>query len=1066
LKEFAMTRCCLRVAAFLAVLALPVQAQVTTSTILGTVRDRSGAVVPGATVTAVQVETNFTRSTTADNLGQYQIGFLPLGAYRIDVDADGFKRFQQTGILLDIGRQARVDAMLDVGSVSESVEVTGDAPQVNTINATLGRTVNNEEVVNLPLVNRNLYTLLTLTPGVDTSSAGSVGNPEQQTTVNGTPNANGAVSYFLDGGPNASPIRNTGAQLPNPDAVAEFRVITNAFGAEFGRFAGGVIDIVTKSGTNQFHGSLFEFLRNDKLNARIWNASRRPPLRRNQFGGAIGGPIVRDRAFFFFSYSGLRQREPVFRNSAIVPTPAERGGDFSLSRIRPRDPDTGQLFAGGIIPVTRLDPTAVNIMNEAVPLANLPNNFYEVTETRPQNTDDLTWKVDHSLGANHRLSGSYFRATGFDRETLAGTLPWSRRRMETTQHNFNASDTWTISPSMVNQLRVSYMRYITVRENTPAKTLADFGSQFRVQGTPSLPQIQVGGYFNLNQAIAGPMMGGNVYGVRQMLSITRGRHSMKMGGDFALDKMVQYTDLNNYGTFNFDGARTLNGFADYLLGRPRTMNQDAPIEKSVNGWYNSLYFQDDIRLHPRFTLNIGVRYELQLPMTDPHDRLITFIPGRQSTAVPAAPIGLLFPGDAGISRGIMQTDGNNFAPRAGFAWDPVGRGKTSIRGGAGLFYSALAAATFGQVADRQPFTVRQQFNNVKSLTEPYALLPGGVSPFPYVYDPVNPRFLANAAIGGIGADFKWPYLYQLNFTIDHQVSRDLSVSGGYVGTLARNFTFNREVNYPEFRPGATTGNVNSRRPFNPGILSNIQMIEPSATSNYHGLQLNVDKRMAQGFSFKGFYTFSKTIGLGGLEAGNMPGSAQNHTKLFLDRGRSSADRTHNFVLSGIWEINYVQDGPALARWLANGWQLSSILSLRSGQPFSVTTGRDNNLDGANFDRANLAGDPHLSANRPRQEVLAAWFNTAAFNSLAGGGEDGTSGVNILDGPGLRNVDLGIFRNFRIREGIQMQFRTEMTNAFNLVSLGGPITAMNNAAFGTIRTAGQMRQIQFGLRLAF
>jgi hypothetical protein len=285
------------------------------------------------------------------------------------------------------------------------------------------------------------------------------------------------------------------------------------------------------------------------------------------------------------------------------------------------------LFAGGIIPVTRLDPTAVNIMNEAVPLANLPNNFYEVTETRPQNTDDLTWKVDHSLGANHRLSGSYFRATGFDRETLAGTLPWSRRRMETTQHNFNASDTWTISPSMVNQLRVSYMRYITVRENTPAKTLADFGSQFRVQGTPSLPQIQVGGYFNLNQAIAGPMMGGNVYGVRQMLSITRGRHSMKMGGDFALDKMVQYTDLNNYGTFNFDGARTLNGFADYLLGRPRTMNQDAPIEKSVNGWYNSLYFQDDIRLHPRFTLNIGVRYELQLPMTDPHDRLITFIPG-------------------------------------------------------------------------------------------------------------------------------------------------------------------------------------------------------------------------------------------------------------------------------------------------------------------------------------------------------------------------------------------------------------------------------------------------------
>lgn len=1061
-----MMRNCLRNAALLAVLALSLQAQVTTSTILGTVRDRSGAVVPGASVTVVQVDTNFARSAVSDDLGQYQIGFLPLGTYRVEVDANGFKRFQQTGVVLDIGRQARVDASLEVGSLTESVEVTADAPQVNTTSSTLGRTVNNEEVVNLPLVNRNLYTLLTLTPGVDTSGTGSVGNPEQQTTMNGTPNANGAVSHFLDGGPNASPIRNTGGQLPNPDAVAEFRVITNSFGAEFGRFAGGVIDIVTKSGTNQFHGSLFEFLRNDKLNARIWNASSRPPLRRNQFGGAIGGPIVKDRAFFFFSYSGLRQREPVFRNSAIVPTPAERGGDFSQSRIRPRDPETGQPFPGGIIPATRFDPTAVNIMNAAVPLANLPNNFYEVSETRPQNSDDLTWKVDHSLGAKHRLTGSYFRASGLDRETLAGTLPWSRREMQTTQHNINASDTWTISPSVVNQLRVSYMRYITVRENTPTKTLADFGSQFRVQGTPSLPQIQVGGYFNLNQAIAGPMMGGNMYGLREMLSITRGRHSIKMGGDFALDKMVHYTDLNNYGTFNFDGARTLNGFADYLLGRPRTMNQDAPIQKVVNGWYNSLYFQDDIRLHSRFTLNIGVRYELQLPMTDPQDRLVTFVPGRQSKVVPAAPLGLLFPGDAGITRGIMQTDRNNFAPRLGFAWDPFGRGKTSIRGGAGLFYSALAAATFGQVADRQPFTVRQQFDNVKSLTEPYALLPGGVSPFPYVYDPVSPRFLANAAIGGIGSEFKWPYLYQLNFTIDHQVTRDLSVSGGYVGTLARNFTFNREVNYPEFRPGATTGNVNSRRPFNPGILSNIMMIEPSATSSYHGLQLNIDKRFAHGFSYKAFYTFSKTIGLGDIEGGNMPGAAQNHTKLFLERGRSSSDRTHNFVLSGIWDFNYLQGGPALARWLANGWQLSTILSLRSGQPFSVMTGRDNNLDGNNFDRGNLIGDPYLSPGRPRQEVIAMWFNTAAFNNLATGGQEGTAGINIINGPGMKNVDLGIFRSFGIREGMNLQFRTEMTNGFNMVNLNNPINAMNNAALGTIRTARDMRQVQFGLRLSF
>jgi hypothetical protein len=1057
----------MKVTVILLGIAATLGAQVNTASIFGTVRDQSGAVVAGATIMARQLETNFSRTVTSDELGRYTVPFLPIGAYQLSVDAQGFKKLQQTGITLDVGRTARVDLALEVGAVTDSVEVRSDAPLVNTANATLGRTVNNQEVVNLPLVNRDLYALLSLTPGVDTSGSGSVGNPEQNTTVNGTPNSNGAVSYFLDGGPNTSPVRNTGALLPNPDAVEEFRVITNSFGAEFGRFAGGVIDIVTRSGTNRIRGSLFEFLRNDALNANIWGATAKPPLRRNQFGGSIGGPIRRDQTFYFVSYSGLRQREPVYRNSAIVPTTAERRGDFSASRIRPNEPDTRQPFPNGIIPVSRFDPTALNIMNRAIPAANLPGSFFEVSETRPQDSNDLTIKIDHTLLSTHRLTGSWFRADGKDVETLAGNLPWSKRSLSTTQHNFNAADTWTISPSLVNQFRLSYVRYLTARVNTPTTTLADFGSQFRVQGTPSLPQIQVGGFFNLNSAIAGPVMGGNTYGLRQMLSITKGRHTVKVGGDFALDKMVQYTDLNNYGTFNFDGSRTGNGLADFLLGTPRTMNQDAPIQKSVNGWYHSLYVQDDFRVHPRLMLNLGVRYELQLPMTDPQDRLLTFIAGRKSAAVPAAPTGLLFPGDEGISRGIMRTDRNNFAPRFGLAWDPRGNGRTAIRAGAGMFYSAIAAASFGQVADRQPFTIRQQFNNVKSLTEPYAFLPGGVSPFPYVYDPRNPRFLPEAAIGGISSDFQWPYLFQLNFTIDQQIGRDWSVSGGYVGTLGRRFTFNREVNYPEFRPGATAANVNQRRPYLPSAFSNIQLIEPTANSSYHGLQVSLEKRFSRGFSYKGFYTFSKSIDTGDLQSGNQPGNAQDHTKLFLERGRASNDRTHNFVISGIWDLpRFPSSVPRALRWAANGWQLSGIFSLRSGSPLSVTTGRDNNLDGANFDRGNLVGNPNLDPDRPRSATTAQWFNTAAFNANATGGQEGTSGRNIFNGPGLRNLDAGIFRNISIRESIKLQFRTEMTNGLNLVSLGNPNTVMNNAAFGTIRTARIMRQIQLGLRLTF
>jgi hypothetical protein len=503
-----------------------------------------------------------------------------------------------------------------------------------------------------------------------------------------------------------------------------------------------------------------------------------------------------------------------------------------------------------------------------------------------------------------------------------------------------------------------------------------------------------------------------------------------------------------------------------MLGAPRTMNQDAPIEKSVNGWYSGLYVQDDYRIHPRLTLNLGLRYELQLPMKDPRNRLITFLPGRRSTVVPGAPLGLLFPGDEGIHRGIVAADTNNFAPRLGMAWDPFGKGKTSIRAAAGMFYSSISGSAFAQLADRQPFTVRQQFNNVKSLTEPYALLPGGVSPFPYVYDPKNPRFLPEAATGGIATDFSWPYTYQLNFDIQHQLGRDISVSAGYMGTLARKFTFNRDVNYPYFTPNATAGNVNQRRPYLPGVLSTVSMIEPSATSSYHALLLTASKRMARNLSFKGYYTFSKAIDTSDLQNGQISSAVQNQTKLFLDRGRASNDRTHNFVLSGIWDINYVSAGHRVLRALANDWQLSAIVTLRSGSPLSISTGRDNNLDGNNNDRANLAGVPYLDPNRPRAETTAMWFNTAAFNSLATGGQDGTSGRNILEGPGSKNADLGLFRNVRLTERMKLQFRTEMTNAFNLVNLGNPTTSMNSAAFGAIRGARTMRQIQLGLRLNF
>jgi hypothetical protein len=1061
------------------ILALParVSAQVTTASILGTVTDPSGAVVPGAQVKATQLETNFVRSAVTGSGGQYAIKFLPVGSYRLEITAQGFKTYTQTGIILEVNRNARVDTVLQVGALIETVQVSADAPLINTSDATIGRTVDNKEIQNLPLVNRDLYSLLTLTPGVDAADATNpLGSPAEISVVNGSSSGTGSISYYLDGGNNTAGLRNTGNSLPNPDAVQEFRVITNSYSAEFGRFAAGMVDVVTKSGANLIHGSLFEFLRNDALNASNWNALSKPPLRRNQFGGSFGGPIVQDRTFYFGSYSGLRQRQVDFSQAAIVPTALEREGDFSQSfdannkLIVIKDPLTKQPFTDNAIPDNRLDPTAQDIIAKSIPLPNLPGNHYEATVPHPTNTDEVQFKLDHKLNDAHQLTGSYYYQNGETIEGMQGNLPWSTRAFAWTQQNYNISDTWTVSPILVNQLRLTYVRNFGGRINSPEKSLADFGSKFQVQGTPALPNISVTGYFTLGQAIAGATAGSNYYGLRELLSWTKGRHFLKIGGELSLEKNIHDTLLNNYGTFAFTGsssARSGNALADFLLGLPVTMNQDAPIIKYDNGWYYAGFVQDDWRIHHRLTLNLGLRYDVQTPFTDPYDRRLAFVLGAKSTKVPTAPLGLQFPGDNGIPRGIASTDTNNIAPRVGLAWDPFGDGKTSVRAAFGLFYGSFSANEWNQTTDFQPFSARQQFNDVKSLTDPYGNLPGGVSPYPYVYDPSNTRFLANASVTTISTNAQSPYTYQLNLSIQRQLASDLSVTAAYVGALGHHWPTIRDLNYPIYGPGATSANVNARRPIQPqpNTYAVINDIESSVNTAYHGLQISAEKRMSRNFSFKGFYAFSKALEGGNEASANGATGWQNANQQWEDRGRTNSDRRHNFVMSAIWNIDYFKGSSALLRGVLNGWALSAIMNARSGAPLTVTAGSDINLDGINNDRANLVGDPRLDPNRPRSEVLKAWFDTAAFDKPLAG-QDGTGGRNILDRPGSKNVDLGFFRDFDLRERMSLQFRWEVTNAFNLVNLGGPNTTRSSGAFGTITSAGAMRQMQLGLRLSF
>jgi len=587
------------------------------------------------------------------------------------------------------------------------------------------------------------------------------------------------------------------------------------------------------------------------------------------------------------------------------------------------------------------------------------------------------------------------------------------------------------------------------------------------QGPAALPQITVSGYFTLSQAIAGPVAGTNFYSTRDQVSLTKGRHTLKFGGELSLDKDIQQTLLNDYGVFSFTGTKTGNALADFMAGLPVSMNQDEPITAMDDFFTGALFLQDDFHIHPRLTLNLGLRYELQQPPTDPFNRESTFEQGVQSQILKGSqvPTGLLVPGDPGIGRGIVSMKWNHLSPRVGLAWDPFGDGKTSIRAGAGIFYGSVSGNEWNSTSNYNPFAVRQTFPNVGTLTNPYLNQPGGVSPFPFSYDPNNPRFILPASIYGVSPNFKWPYTYQLNFSAQRQVMKDLTVTAAYVGSLAHRLPFAEDLNYPVYNSTATTSNVNNRRPIEPLTLAQIYSVQSVMQASYNGLQITVEKRFSHHVSAKGFFTWSKDLEDVQLDNNTVNGGAQDYRALSEDRGRSDNDRRKVAVGSVIWNMDYFNHVNPFLRAIINDWQLSGIVTLESGLPFTVTTGTDTNLDGNTNDRADTIGDPFLDPHRSRNDVSNEWFNIAAF-SKGVAGADGTAARNLMTGPGSKNVDMGLFRNLKFKERMVLQVRGEFTNVFNLVNLSNPNAALNAAAFGTIRSAATMRQVQLGLRLTF
>lgn len=1043
----------------------------TSGSIFGTVTDESRAVVPGAQISATNTLTNESRRTVTNDLGYYRFAELPVGNYTIEAEMPGFKKAVRQGIQLSLNRNAKVDISLQVGEATDTINVVADAPLVETSTNEMGGLIDERRIVDLPISGRNTLSLVSLVPGAQGLQTGNAqGFLENKAVINGTREEDS--NWLLDGGDNTSPLRNYGNDVPNPDAVQEIRVVTNNYGAEYGRTAGAVVNVITKSGTNAFHGRLFAFHRNRALNARNFFRSDTTPLVQNQFGGTFGGPIVRDKTFFFGTYQGFRRRTNAFNQSALVPTVAERKGDFSQSvnkkgnPIIIKDPLTGKPFPGNVIPSQRISKVAVNFLDLAIPLPNYPANGPNgLSQSAGEGTDNDQFmvKIDHLLSDSHKLSGAYFLSDTPDQQRFVKQIDFARRTILSRQHNFNLHEYWTISPTKLNHFRVTYTRSAGNRKVTPDDvSMTDLGSNFSPlpEGPQMPPDVDVKGYFDAGSVFGGPKVG-NHYILADTFSWMSGRHDLKFGVEGWLRRLQDIsTAPRQGGEWTFDGSFTGNSLADFLLGQVATLQYGIQTYKSNNARALYGFAQDKFRATPRLALTLGLRWELDTWPLHPADEMVAWRPGRQSTCVPQAPQGILFPCDDGIPRATLDNDLNNFAPRFGIAYDLSGDGRSVVRAGYGISYAFTLFNALQGLQVSTPFALVDTIRNT-TLEDPYAVIGG--NPFPFKKDPASLKFPEKSNYGFLSPDMRNGYSQQYNLSIQRQLGTDWAVEVAYVGNVARKLVGQEDINSPVRTPGATSKNIDQRRPLWP-VFKGMTQYNGFVNSSYNALQASVDKRFSRGFTFLLSYTYSKWIDEASwYDSQSSWADARNRS---LNRGLGDEDTRQMLRLSWLWELPSMSHWSTPVRVLLGGWSLNGIASFNAGQPVNIRNNKDNDFDGnSSGDRPNVIGDWALSPNRSRSEVIAAWFNPDAFEPNKPG-QLGNAGRNFVIGPGSKHFDQAVFKDFLVTEETRVQFRAEMFNAFNWVNLGSPEARVNSGNFGKITSAGSPRVFQFGLKLLF
>lgn len=1078
----------------LAISSAPALAQIDTGTIQGIITDEQGAVIPGANIVVVNVETNQRVETPTNDQGFYTASKLKVGHYRVEASLPGFKTAVRTGILLEVQRVARVDFTLQIGEISEQVTVTDEAALLETETSAVGQVIHSRIISDLPLNGRQYVQLARLAAGVVEPPRGDRGR-ESGFVANGV---RAQLNDFrLDGIDNNA--RTPGMQQrsydvvrPSVDAIQHFRVETHNFSAEFGRAAGAVINVVTKSGTNEFHGSLFEFHRNDNLDARHFFAPREEPkplLIRNQFGGTLGGPIVKDTAFFFFSYEGTRERRGLTLTNT-VPTRSMRDGDFSgvtaiydplTTRANPKGKGfIRDRFPGDRIPRDRFDPVAVKLMNELLLLPNQPgmaNNFILNANNR-FDVDDYMIRTDATLSPNDRVFGRY----SLRERTLIDPEPFwigGARSDAVRAQSAVIGETHTFGRGTINELRLGYNRVNPVRDLLVKEQLFEqFG--FKGINPPSdvtgIPRIGISGFVELGNGTFHPNQKiPENFEVSDNVSFVRGNHSLTAGLTFRYQKnFFNISDIAR-GNFVFNGVFTQNPqkrgntgseFADFLLGFPHNAVLSNKFDGHMRNHYWGIFVQDHWKVSSRLTINLGIRYELFYPEYEIDDKQLNFALGPNKLIVPndQLPEGirqdLVMPIPNGVgSRRLRRLDKNNFAPRLGLAYHLASR--TVIRAGGGIFYAEGVSTFLGgasRLVGNPPWRINKQFISDR-LFPTEVSLSKGFPPNILVIQTVSP----NTTWRSWDLDMPSPYASHWSLNVQHELPGWFLLDAGYNGSKGTNFDVDFDANAP--LPGA--GSVAKRRPLQ--VFGSINRWQGMSNSQYHALVLRAERRFSEGLAFLLGYTYGKGMDDMGEQFSDQP--VRDVRNIKAERARSNFDIRHRVVASYIWDLPFGSNrhwdlGSAWLNDVLGNWQFNGITILRTGQPFTPNMGFSTANTG--HARPNRTCDGNLVGD---QRSIDGWFDKSCFPAAdATKFEFGNAGRNILDGPGQVNFDLSLFKRVPVAalgERGEVQFRVEFFNAFNTPQFARPDTRVDRGRGATIRSLqNNMREIQFGLKILF